>query len=241
MWMLALASVALAAAPPVEPGYRLHPARPQSMASARLAVIPGTATVFSQVPRYRFAGDRFSGDVQLAVVEATAPSIDWNHASLGRLVLGGRWHLGDEQKHVWLVEADAGVMSAQAWGSHSVETLAGWTVRTGWEGTWTPGNHTLIARVAGGLGVQFDFGSIVPFAFDSGFGRVFPISRDKHVSGVLETEFQLIDLVPSSGRLLVRVAPGDAGWFFDLGGQMSATFDAEDGTGGVVAQVGKHL
>lgn len=245
--MLAGAGLALAttvaptahAEPTPAHGFRLHTAHAQHLASLRLVVVPGPATVYQQVPRLRLGSDRFSGDLQLPVVQAVSPELDWTHVAPGRLLLGGRAHLGDHRHHAIVVETGARLGQAQAWGSHSSETLAGFGVRAGWEGTWTPGRSTLLARSVAGLE---DPGAIaIPFYFDCAFAWVFPVVEAASLTGVLEVEVMLVDAVPSSGRLLLRWTPGDGPLVVDVGGQLSAGYTDDTGAGAAVAQVGYRL
>ncbi len=225
---------------PAAPGFRLHSAQSQRLASARLVVVPGAATVLQQVPRLRWGGPAWSVDAQLALVQATMPRLDWSHAAVGRALLGGRAHLGSARSQALVLELGLGLDDAQAWGSHSVETTRGFGLVAGWEGSWTPARSTLSARVAGGLGRQSVTG-FVPVVADMAFAWVFPVAEAAGLSGVLEVETQLVDQVPVSGRLLLRWAPAAGPWRVDLGGQASSTYGDDTGQGAVVAQVGRAL
>jgi|GEM_PF-4786161 len=239
--LLVASSLAFAAAPEdAAPGYRLHAAVARNRGSARLAVVPGPATTFAQTLRYRHGLGRWSLDLQQNLVQATAPDIDWTHFGVGRTVLGSRLHLGDDRRHAWVLEADAGFDDAQAWGSHSIEALPGGGMRTGWEGTWVPGRSTLIARATAGLSVSRGLEAVFPAYADSGFTWAFPVVPNAGLGGVFELEFQLVDYVPASMRLLARWEPGEGDLLIDLGGQLSSGYDDTTSAGGVIAQVGRR-
>lgn len=221
--------VASAAEEPA-PGWRLHAAPSLDRASARLVAVPGTASVFSEALRLRMGTERWSGELEQVLVQAAAPSIDWTHFALGRTRLASRVHLGERRRHAWLLEGEVGLDEALAWGSHSTETTRGFAVRTGWEGSWTPGRSTLLARATLGLG-----------AADTAFAWIAPLWEAGRLDSVLEIETQLIDYVPVGGRWLLRWTTEDALWSVDLGGQLSTDYEREDGTGGVIAQVGRRL
>lgn len=239
--IMASLGVASAAEEPA-PGWRLHAAPSLDRASARLVAVPGTASVFSEALRLRMGTERWSGELEQVLVQAAAPSLDWTHVAVGRTRLASRVHLGERRNHAWLLEGEVGLDEALAWGSHSTETTRGFAVRTGWEGSWTPGRSTLLARATLGLGVQQPFATLgIPLAADTAFAWIAPLWEAGRLDSVLEIETQLVDAIPVAGRWLLRWSTEDALWSVDLGGQLSTDYDSEDGTGGVIAQVGRRL
>ncbi len=224
--------------PEAAAGFRIHPAESQRSASVRIVAVPGTATVFQQVPRIRIGTPRVSADLQLAVVQVIAPSLDWSQVAVGRAVLGGRVHLGEQRRQAIALEVDGGIGAPGAWGSHSIETLPGFGVRVAWEGTWTPGGrHTLTGRAGGGLLFVRSRDSVVPFSADTALAWVIPIGDSSAFMGILEVETQLNDAIPVSGRLLVRWNPVPGKWSTDVGLQQSGTYDGDVPAVGLVAQV----
>lgn len=237
--VFALAGSAGAADEPA-PGFRLHTAVSTNRATVRSVVVPGPATVFAQAVRVRYGSERWSGELQQNFVQASVPSIDWSQASFGRTVAGARLHFAKARNHAFLLEGDVGVADAQAWGSHAVETLPGFSARLGWEGTWTFGSHTLIARVTGGLGELRGFTDLFPLTSDAGVAWVFPVAADVGLSGVVELETQLVDAIPGGARLLGRWQPASGDWLIDVGGQ-SATDYVGGSSAAILMQVGRAL
>ena len=88
----------------------IRPSRP----TVRSVVVPSPATVFAQAARVRYGSERWSGELQQNLVQASAPSVDWSQASLGRTVATARFHFAENLNHAFLLEGDVGVADAQA-------------------------------------------------------------------------------------------------------------------------------
>jgi len=126
-----------------------------------------------------------------------------------------------------------------SWGSHSVETAAGFKVVVGHERDWSLGPATLTTRVLAGVEEQYFSTGFFSVDAEAAYVLGMPLMQSKAAWLIHELEWQSMDEIPLSARLLGRYRPGEQQWNIDLGAQYAiAPWNGDGHRAAVIAQLG---